>query len=69
MNLPRRGDWLEEVSYVELNEEDAKALVQKYNHQGREAGFGPLSNQRNSSYRDNRGHPYRWDHTTSRRKQ
>ncbi|KAF5304618.1 hypothetical protein FQR65_LT07900 [Abscondita terminalis] len=66
MSLPKRGDWLEEVTYVELNEDEAKAVVQKYNQQGREAGFGPIGGQR-SGYRDNRGHPYRWDHSTSRR--
>lgn len=66
MSLPKRGDWLEEVTYVELNEDEAKAVVQKYNQQGREAGFGPIGGQR-CGYRDNRGHPYRWDHSTSRR--
>ncbi|KAF2882590.1 hypothetical protein ILUMI_23607 [Ignelater luminosus] len=67
MSLPRRGDWLEEVTYVELGEDEAKTLVQKYNQQGREAGFGPISGQRSGYHRDNRGHPYRWDHSTSRR--
>ncbi|KAF5296053.1 hypothetical protein FQA39_LY12675 [Lamprigera yunnana] len=66
MSLPKRGDWLEEVTFVELNEDDAKNMVQKYNQEGREAGFGSIGSQR-SGYRDNRTHPYRWDHTTSRR--
>lgn len=66
MSLPRCEEWLEEVTYLELNEEESKAIVHKYNQQGRDAGFGPMSGQR-SNYRDHRDHPYRWDHSTSRR--
>lgn len=58
MSIPRVSEWIEEVEFAELGEEEAKAIVQKYNTQGREAGFG------NSSYgyrRDNRNNrPQRW---------
>lgn len=55
MSVPRVGDWLEEVEYTDLNEEETKAMVQKYNTQGREAGFGNLSyGQRNKDYRNNK---------------
>lgn len=66
MCLPKQSNWLEEVTYVELNEEEATAVMQKYNQQGRDAGFGPLGSQR-SGGRDNRTIAYRWDHSTSRR--
>ncbi|KAK5640200.1 hypothetical protein RI129_011011 [Pyrocoelia pectoralis] len=66
MCLPKQSNWLEEVTYVELNEEEATAVTQKYNQQGRDAGFGPLGSQR-SGGRDNRTIAYRWDHSTSRR--
>lgn len=56
MSIPRVGEWLEQVEYVELDEEEARAVVQKYNKQGRDAGFGNLShNQRRSGdFRSNR---------------
>ncbi|GLV45568.1 uncharacterized protein CBL_02588 [Carabus blaptoides fortunei] len=55
MCLPTVCDWLDEVTYAELDESKAKEIVQKYNKQGREAGYGPnytakhSNNQRNKS--------------------
>ncbi|XP_018576808.1 heterogeneous nuclear ribonucleoprotein U-like protein 2 [Anoplophora glabripennis] len=40
MSLPEKGDWLEEVTYVELEESEAKEIVKKYNAAGKEAGYG-----------------------------
>lgn len=40
MSLPEKGDWLEEVTYVELEETEAKEIVKKYNTAGKEAGYG-----------------------------
>lgn len=60
MSLPRAHDWVEEVTYAELDETEAKAQVQKYNTQGREAGFGPPSHGNWKRFRDNRGPP-RWN--------
>lgn len=54
MSIPRVGEWLEEVEYVELGEEEARALVQKYNKQGRDAGFGNLSHNQRRDFRSNR---------------
>lgn len=55
MSIPRVGEWIDEVEFAELGEEEAKATVQKYNTQGREAGFGNLPY---GHRRDNR--PQRW---------
>ncbi|GJQ77787.1 hypothetical protein Trydic_g16049 [Trypoxylus dichotomus] len=52
MSLPKVGDWLEEVTYVELDEQQAKTVVQKYNKEGRDNGFGPITQRRD--YRDDR---------------
>lgn len=41
MALPKVSYWLEDVEYAELNEEEAKELVQKYNKAGKDAGYGP----------------------------
>ncbi|XP_067007718.2 heterogeneous nuclear ribonucleoprotein U-like protein 1 [Anabrus simplex] len=38
--LPEKGDVFSEVIYTELGEEEARALVQKYNNEGRDAGYG-----------------------------
>lgn len=40
MMLPEAGEWLEEITYAELPEAEAKTLVAKYNKEGRDAGFG-----------------------------
>lgn len=52
MSLPKVGDWLEEVTYVELDEQQAKTMIQKYNKEGRDNGFGPFAPRRD--YRDDR---------------
>lgn len=54
MSIPRVGEWLEEVEYVELGEEEARTVVQKYNKQGRDAGFGNLSYSQRRDFRNNR---------------
>lgn len=54
MSIPRVGEWIEEVEFAELAEEEAKALVQKYNAQGREAGFGNLPHGQRRDNRSNR---------------
>lgn len=54
MSIPRVGEWLEEVEYVELGEEEARAVVQKYNKQGRDAGFGNLAQNQRRDFRSNR---------------
>lgn len=60
MTLPQTCDFLDEVSYAELQQEDAKTVVQKYNTQGRDAGYGSNSpNQIKSRYHDNRN---RWQY-------
>lgn len=41
MSLPELNDPFIEVKYVELDETEAKALVEKYNEEGRKAGYGP----------------------------
>lgn len=59
MCLPSACDWVDEVTYAELEETKAKEVVQKYNKQGREAGYGPnytakqhhSNNQRNNNRR------------------
>lgn len=40
MNIPEKSDWLEEVVFPELGEEEAKEQVKKYNTAGKAAGFG-----------------------------
>lgn len=60
MSLPKVGDWLEEVTYVELDEQQAKTMVQKYNKEGKDNGFGPITQRRN--YRDDRS---RWQQNRS----
>lgn len=57
MNIPSTGDLLDEVIYAELGEEEAKAVVQKYNVQGKEAGYGPGNQNQIKSRHQNRN---RW---------
>lgn len=52
MALPKAGDWVDEVIYSDLGEEEARAVVDKYNSEGRDAGFG--SNQRRDFKNDRR---------------
>lgn len=51
LSLPQKGDWIDEVIYAGVPEDEAKTIVQKYNTQGRDAGFGI---QRRYSHRDDR---------------
>lgn len=37
--LPEKGDIFQEITYPELQEEEAKALVAKYNKEGNDAGY------------------------------
>ncbi|XP_063931032.1 heterogeneous nuclear ribonucleoprotein U-like protein 1 isoform X2 [Zophobas morio] len=53
MSLPQKGDWLDEVVYMGVGEEEAKVLVQKYNSQARES----IGIQRRFGHRDDR---HRW---------
>lgn len=47
--IPTVCEWLNEVKFVELGEKEAQETVQKYNKQGREAGYGPnFSNKKPS---------------------
>ncbi|XP_025830505.1 heterogeneous nuclear ribonucleoprotein U-like protein 2 isoform X2 [Agrilus planipennis] len=62
MGLPRNCDWLNEVKYAELKEEEARAMVQKYNKQGKDAGFKPFPDRKDNRYPLNK-----WDHNSSRR--
>lgn len=64
MTLPEVGESFTEVLYPESDEATAKALVEKYNENGRRAGFGPQYKRRsfsNNRARDN------WDHGRDRR--
>lgn len=54
MCIPQVGEWLEEVEFVELGEAEAKAIVQKYNAQGKEAGYSNLSQGQRRDYKINR---------------
>lgn len=51
MSLPQKCDWVDEVLFTELDEAAAKEQVQKYNTDGRAAGYGI---QRRYDRRDNR---------------
>ncbi|KYB28804.1 heterogeneous nuclear ribonucleoprotein U-like protein 2 isoform X1 [Tribolium castaneum] len=55
MSLPQKGEWIDEVLYVGLGEEEAKSLVQKYNSQARET----IGVQRRFGHRDDR---HRWQY-------
>lgn len=81
MSLPEKGDWLEEVTYAELEETEAKEIIKKYNAAGKAAGYGNEKrfgrrddrwpNRRNDyrrgkSYRD-RSYQNRYDSRGSRR--
>lgn len=44
MSLPRTGEYLDEVIYAEMDEDASKSMIEKYNSQGRDAGYGQ-SNQ------------------------
>ncbi|XP_017770243.1 PREDICTED: heterogeneous nuclear ribonucleoprotein U-like protein 1 isoform X2 [Nicrophorus vespilloides] len=57
MNVPRTGEWLDEITFASLPEDKAKAQVQKYNKEGRDAGFGKI--QHRKDYRDDRSYN-RW---------
>lgn len=63
MSVPRVGEWLEKVTFASLGETEAKAQVQKYNQQGREAGFGNMQHRRDFRYDYNN----RWGHGGQRR--
>lgn len=59
MSIPTSGDWLDEVTFGELDEEKAKETIQKYNKQGREAGYGPhYTGRQHSNNQKNDKRPY-----------
>ncbi|RZF32122.1 hypothetical protein LSTR_LSTR003985 [Laodelphax striatellus] len=43
--LPEKGDIFKEVEFVELDEAEAQKLVDRYNKEGRDAGYGPQVSQ------------------------
>ncbi|XP_056641270.1 heterogeneous nuclear ribonucleoprotein U isoform X1 [Diorhabda sublineata] len=55
MVLPVVGDWLEEVSYVGVDEKEAKEIIKKYNEAGRAAGF-PADKRRDNRRNDQGRH-------------
>lgn len=55
MVLPAVGDWLEEVSYVGVEEKEAKEIIKKYNEAGRAAGF-PADKRRDNRRSDQGRH-------------
>ncbi|KAJ8922232.1 hypothetical protein NQ315_004169, partial [Exocentrus adspersus] len=59
MSIPEQGDWLEEVSFVGLEEAEAKETVKKYNAIGKEAGYG---DRRFGGRRDDRWQNRRQDY-------
>ncbi|KAJ8981698.1 hypothetical protein NQ317_003419 [Molorchus minor] len=75
MSLPEKGEWLEEVTYAGLSEDEAKELVKKYNVAGKQAGYGSekrfgrrddrwqkgRNNYRGKYYRDRSYHDQRYD--------
>lgn len=63
MVLPETGDWLEEITFTELPETEAKAEVEKYNKEGKDAGYGYQPRGRG----DYRGNQFRWNPNSSRR--
>lgn len=52
--LPEVGDIFNEVSYIELPEADSHRLVEQYNNEGRDAGYGQSQKRHRNSNRDGR---------------
>lgn len=50
MAIPEKCDWLEEVTFIGLNEEEAKEKVKAYNAEGKEAGYGLEKRFKSSRY-------------------
>lgn len=59
MGLPQKGEWLDEVEYVGLDEEKSQEMVKKYNKLGRQAGYG--CGNRKFGRRDDRWQNRRYD--------
>ncbi|KAL3275971.1 hypothetical protein HHI36_020702 [Cryptolaemus montrouzieri] len=57
MALPTKGDLFDEVIFTDLNEEEAKKQVTKYNSEGKAAGY--QAGQKKSGYKDDRN---RWNY-------
>jgi heterogeneous nuclear ribonucleoprotein U-like protein 1 len=51
--LPEVGDIFNEVLYIELPEAESRLLVEQYNKEGRDAGYGQPKRHRNDG-RDGR---------------
>jgi heterogeneous nuclear ribonucleoprotein U-like protein 1 len=52
--LPEVGDIFDEVSYIELPEAESHLLVQQYNKEGRDAGYGQSQKRHRNDNRDGR---------------
>uniref|UniRef100_A0A1B6DK31 SAP domain-containing protein n=1 Tax=Clastoptera arizonana TaxID=38151 RepID=A0A1B6DK31_9HEMI len=52
--LPERGECFDEVVYTELNEEEAKVIVEKFNKEAKDAGFGQQRSLSGSGGRGNK---------------
>lgn len=58
--LPEQGEHFDEVRYVELNEEESQPLVEQYNKEGREAGYGQSQfSSQGKKFRSNDRQPFR----------
>lgn len=53
--VPAQCEWLNEVTFAELGEKEAKEQVVKYNKAGRDAGYGPNFNKKQNDGRRNWG--------------
>jgi heterogeneous nuclear ribonucleoprotein U-like protein 1 len=52
--LPEVGDIFDEVLYIELPEAESHLLVQQYNKEGRDAGYGQSQKRHRNDNRDGR---------------
>lgn len=52
--LPEVGDIFNEVLYTELPEAESRLLVEQYNREGRDAGYGQSQKRHRNDNRDGR---------------
>ncbi|XP_069692636.1 heterogeneous nuclear ribonucleoprotein U-like protein 1 isoform X2 [Periplaneta americana] len=52
--LPEVGDIFNQVEYTELSEAESRPLVEQYNKEGRDAGYGPAQKRHRNDNRDGR---------------
>ncbi|CAH0547849.1 unnamed protein product [Brassicogethes aeneus] len=81
MSLPEKCEWVDEIVFTDLDEAASKEMVEKYNKDGKAAGYGTgqkrvqrrggdwhkRNDQRNRNYRDNRGYQPRYDNRAPHR--